>query len=219
VVRAVIVNSVGVGLAVVALAFVLARSQANSRSIRPITWPEMIPPLAIGIGALACVGIARMFVEWSRARSAFGPALEPLVGLFDPDRTPYVLLVLTLATVLKPIMRRSLSERRRAFRPVLYDAALTLGATSAQARQLSGRSPGPSLGAVALTFSLAVTNVAPALVLCPTADVRTLGPAVILRADEPGGRLQLAACLALMGIGLATTAMAIDRRDERRLTT
>lgn len=212
-IRGTLVDSALVGLAVVLLDLLLIRTLATSRAPRLVEWPEAIPPLALGVGALALPSVSRMLVDWLGARSTMGHALGPLVALIDPDRSPWVALILTLAVCNLPLLARSAVDRQRAFRPVLLEAALTLGASPARARRLSGRSAGPSLAALVLTFRLAATNVAPALVLCPTADVRTLGPAVIILADEPGGGFNRAAGMALLGIGLTTAAIAIGKRS------
>ena len=70
-----------------------------------------------------------------------------------------------------------------------------------------------SRGALALTFALAATNLAPALVLAPTAESRPLVPGVLILADEPGDGLARAATLASLAlvVNLAAFTLAAGR--------
>ena len=58
-----------------------------------------------------------------------------------------------------------------------------------------------------MSTALAATNLAPALVLAPTALVRPLAPGVLVLADEPGDGLGRAAALA--GLGLVGNFFAV----------
>ena len=61
----------------------------------------------------------------------------------------------------------------------------------------SGGALNASSGALWLTAALAVTSLAPALLLTPTLETRTVAPGVLILADEPGGGLARAAALAI----------------------
>jgi ABC-type Fe3+ transport system permease subunit len=141
-----------------------------------------------------------------------------MVDALDPDRTPWVLFVIAVATACSPITARSAVERLRGLRPVLVDAAVCLGATPRRARRtLTGRWLGVLTATAFLTFVLAATNVTPALVLCPTADVRTMGPAVLVLAEQPGGSLARAAALASVAIAANLVALGFKCGSRNQL--
>ena len=62
-------------------------------------------------------------------------------------------------------------------------------------------------GVLALTLALAATNLAPALVLSPSIESRTMVPGTLILADEPGDGRPLAAALASVAIALNVLAL------------
>ena len=65
-------------------------------------------------------------------------------------------------------------------------------------------------------MALAVTSPAPALLLTPTLETRTLAPGALILADEPGGGLARAAALALAAIAVNLIALAAAARGRSR---
>ncbi len=189
-----VINSVIVGIGVLVFDLALARVSASRRN-RWDAWFEALPPLAIGVGVLAIPWSLRMLLRDGQALA--------FVDAFDPDRVPWVALILGVGLTRLPFVKRSVFERRRGLQPALLDAAITLGASRRQAHRLvPGRLLGVSPSLAFLTFALAVSNITPALLLCPTAETRPLGPAVLILIDEPGGGLARASALALLAIAL-----------------
>jgi len=222
-----LIHSTVVGLLVLAIVLVLARALASFSTTRfaglvgLADWPQAFPPLAFGIGALAMPSVLGMGADGLAtivgSRSLIVVALQSIVDALDPDRTPWVLFVIAVATVCSPITARSAVERLRGLRPVLVDAAVCLGATPRKARRtLTGRWLGVSTATAVLTFVLAATNLTPALVLCPTADVRTVGPAVLVLGEEPGGSLARAAALASVAIAANLVALGLKCGSRNR---
>ena len=215
-------NAAVVGLGAVALNLLLARSLASwacarrGRGLvdRLARWPSALPPLAVGVGVLAVPGLLRMGAAALPA-SGYRPSPAELIlsaaDALDPDRVPWVGLILAVALVSLPTLARSAVEKRRRLRPVLIDAAITLGATPSEARRTTANRLGVSPTEAFATFAFAATNVVPALLLAATAETRPLGPAVLNLIDEPGG-FSRAAALALVGVALNATAFAARRR-------
>ncbi len=225
--RGYLTNSAALGVGVVVLDLVTARALAawtltrrgRHAVDRLAEWPAALPPLAVGVGVLAVPGMLRMALDalrMSENRRPLWQVFEAVVDAFDPDRTPWVALIVAVGVVRLPLLARSALDRRRGLRPVLVDAAVSLGATRRQARRtLSGHWLGVPPTAAIVTLALASTNVAPALLLAPTAETRPLGPAVLSLANEPGGGRNRAAALASMAVvvNLATLALAARGRS------
>jgi ABC-type Fe3+ transport system permease subunit len=211
--RGYLVNSAVLGLAVVVFDLALARAIAAwavarrwSRWVDLVAdWPAAFPPLAVGVGVLALPAVLRMAAD-----AAGFEGSRTVIDAFDLDRTPWTALVLAVGLVRLPLLARSAIDRRRGLRPSSRDAAITLGASARQARRtLPGRWLGVPFSAALLTFALAATSPVPALLLAPTADVRPLGPAVLLLIDQPGAGLPSAAALASMAMIANLTALAL----------
>ena len=162
-----------------------------------------------------------MAVDASRAtglRSSVVESLGAVVDALDPDRTPWVALIVAVGLARLPLLKRSAVARRRGLRPSRLDAAVTLGATRRQSRRtLSGRLLGASPSAALLTLSLASTSVTPALLLSPTAETRPVGPAVLTLIDEPGDGFTRAAALATACTALNLFALALSARGRSGL--
>jgi iron(III) transport system permease protein len=224
--RRFVVNSAALGLAVLGVNLLLARAVGSfrGRRIGLAGWTAAVPPLAIGVGALAFPTVLAMGADALGASGyataltrPLADALRSLADAFDLDRTPGVLLVLGVATAHLPVLALSAVERRTRLRLPLIDAALTLGARPVQARRVaSGRWPLPSAAAV-LTVVLASTSLTPALVLAPTSETRPVGPAVLSLADQPGDGLARASALATGAVALNLAALGFAARDREGL--
>jgi iron(III) transport system permease protein len=220
-------NSLALGLAVVAIDLALAWTLAawagrrHAWVLSLAAWPELLTPLTLGVGALVLPGLLHMGADWARAgdtRIALARGLQMLAGGLDPYRTPGVLLVLAVAAARLPFLARSVEHGWSRFRPALVDAASTLGATPRQARRTAtGLWLGAAPAALVLTFALAATNLAPALVLAPTVESRPIAPGILILADEPGLALHRAADLACVAVAvnLAALALAATSRSVR----
>ncbi|MEA2633050.1 MAG: hypothetical protein QOE66_3269 [Chloroflexota bacterium] len=220
-------NSLALGLAVVAIDLALAWTLAawagrrHAWVLSLAAWPELLTPLTLGVGALVLPGLLHMGADWARAgdtRIALARGLQMLAGGLDPYRTPGVLLVLAVAAARLPFLARSVEHGWSRFRPALVDAASTLGATPRQARRTAtGLWLGAAPAALVLTFALAATNLAPALVLAPTVESRPIAPGILILADEPGLALDRAADLACVAVAvnLAALALAATSRSVR----
>ncbi len=217
-----LMNSVVLGVAVVVVDLLLARVVVAWSGRGPdgptVNWPERFPPLALGIGFLALPEVVRMAAEAWKGTGRGGHAGEMLATLadaLDPDRTPWIALVLGVGLARLPLVKRSAMDRQRSLRPTRVDAAVTLGATRRQSRRrLSGRLLGVSPSSALLTFALAATSVTPALVLAPTAETRPLGPALLFWAIDDAGGLSRPAALACLAIALNLGALALSARSR-----
>ena len=173
------------------------------------------------MGALVLPGLFQMGADWfgsSPAQAPLARALQFVADLLDPYRTPGVLLALAVAAVRAPLLASAAEEAAGRFRPVLMDAALNLGANRGRARRLAvGQGLGAPPSVLVLTLVLAATSLAPALILAPTVESRTVAPAVLLLADGPGADLQRAAVLAIcaVAVNLFALALAARRLDTR----
>ena len=214
------VNSAIVGVAVFVLDLVFARASAGGDSAAGISrWASAMPELAIGVGALALPGVLSMVGDG--LSTLFGTsslpeqAVRAVVDRVDPDRTPFVLLVCTVGFARLPMLAASTVAYRKALRPTLLDAATTLGATPSRARSMmTNPLLALSPGAAILAIVLAATSLTPALLLCPTADVRTIGPAILVLDGEAGIGPSRAAALAAVTIVLNLVALAIAARGR-----
>lgn len=189
-----VLNSALLGLGVVAVDLLLARC-GSGRLARRI---ESVPPLALGVGTLALPEVLRM-----AAAGLFPEAvpswLSSAIDLCDPIRTPGSALLVAVALVRLPLLARASADRRARLRPVLIDAAITLGASPKAARRtLPGRWLGVAPGAALATLVLAATSISPALILAPTAESRPIGPALLTLFDQPGDDLARACALGAM---------------------
>ena len=225
--RGYVVNAAILGAAVVALDLLLARTLAAWALVRRsgrgrwldrlAGYPEAVPPLALGVGVLAAPAVLRMAAGGAGETGLWPSVVGPLADVLDADRVPWVALVVAVGLARLPMLSRSALDRTRSVRPEGLDAAVTLGASPRRARRtLAGGRLGASPSAVFLTFALAATNVAPALLFAPTADTRPLGPAVLSLADEPDSGFPRASALALLGLALNLAALAPALRGRGR---
>ncbi|MBV8606620.1 MAG: ABC transporter permease subunit [Singulisphaera sp.] len=216
-----IANSVALGLAVVAIDLALARALTAGRQgggLATTAWPVAMPPLALGVGGLALPGLLQMGADALRAaggREALARGLGVIADGLDPGRTPGVLLVAVAAAARLPMLARAIEAGRQRSRRAPVEAALLLGATAGEARRVASAGwLGATPGALALTLALAATDLAPALVLCPSIESRTMTPGALILADEPGDGRPRAAALASVAIALNVLALALAGSDR-----
>ena len=203
------------GAAVVAFDVLVARGLRGRKGGSFLgEWPDMVPPLVLGTGALLVpqvLGVAADLTAGS-ARAC----LHVIAEVLDPYRTPGVLLFVAVAAASLPRVACRAVRANAAPR----DAALQLGAAPGRARRVaSDEGWRERLGPLAFSFALAATNVAPALLLVPTAESRTVGPGLLILANQPGDGLHrasaLAACLVVVNVAALALASAPASRLER----
>jgi ABC-type Fe3+ transport system permease subunit len=224
-----VMNALILGLAVLAADLVLARALVGlmgvfrGRFAALARWSNAIPPLAVGVGALALprlVAMAADLVEtlatgsWPLHRLA--TALLAVADALDVDRTPGVLLLLGVASARVSLTAFSAVDRHRRLRPSPIEAAVVLGARRGRARRkLAGRwLLGVAPAAAVLTLAVAATSPVPALVLSPTAETRPVGPAILSLADEPAPGPARAAALATVAVAVNVVALALAARGR-----
>ncbi len=168
-----LLNSLALGLAVVTIDLALGWTLAAWAGRRAIwvfslaAWPELLPPLALGVGAVVLPEVLQMGAGWARDSEGAGhEALARGVGLLagglDTYRRPGVLLALAVAAARLPFQARAVEHGWSRFRPTPIDAAPLLGAKPRPARRAAtGIGLGAAPSALFVTFALAATNLAP----------------------------------------------------------
>jgi iron(III) transport system permease protein len=166
-----------------------------------------VPPLAMGVGALALpyllFGVAEGLTR--RSGTVRFDGLRELASGLDPYGAPGVLLVWVLAATFIPVMVAALAPYRGRIRAQRIEMAVTLGATTRRAeRTVIWPVTVPALlRSFLATTLLAVTNLTPALLLVPTSQARTAGPGVLVLCDQPGGLARACALgLAMFGFNI-----------------
>jgi ABC-type Fe3+ transport system permease subunit len=207
-------NSLLLGLASIALAAGLVmllrrRPAGGSRPIAPrpsllILAIEQVPPLVLGVAMALVPGLLALVGDRLGASG-----LRLLGAWLDPLRWPGLLLIAATAAARLPTLARAADRAELRARPSLSDAAQALGASHRRAVKLGG-GRGPGRGVIFLSFTLAASSIAPALVLAPTLRTRPLGPAVVTLADDA----PRAATLALGAVALNLLGLAAVRRSN-----
>ena len=204
------INALALGLASTAVAASIVAVTSRGDGRRPprpvlaILGLDRTPPLILGVAVGLVAGLLTVAGAWLR--------LAPLnrgADWLDPARATGVLLILATAASRLPTLARAADRAALEARPSLAEAARGLGASRRRASRLAGgRAPG--WGLIALTFALAATSVAPAIVLSPTIATRTVGPGVVALADDP----PRAAGLALVAVALNLIGFLAARRGQ-----
>ncbi len=158
-----------------------------------------IPPLALGVGALVSPWLLDALADSVSGRPA--DWVRFLSAELNPARAPGVLLILVVAAGKWPILLRVAGLAREEFRPVLVDASRLMGQSNREANPPGWSSAVPAR-AMILILVLAATNLAPALLLAPFSERRTLAPAIIEAIHTEGlidSRIALAILVVLGG--------------------
>jgi iron(III) transport system permease protein len=213
----------GVSVSIIDIIFArwVAALAGNRRTIflRLTTWPEVVPPLTLGVGALAIPWLGRMLEDQLRGAGSGGASR--LVGfasdLLDPYLAPGLLLTVAVAVVRLPFLARAMDSGRRRARAVLVDASISMGASSREARRAPSQGWfGLSFGTLFLALAMGATNLAPALLLVPTDRDRPVTAGILWLAEEPGDELNRAAALGAFVIALNLVALAAASRGQFR---
>lgn len=171
-----------------------------------------MPPLVQGVGILALPGLLgalAMAVERVVPPGAgLARDFAAVAGELDPARNPRAILAaavaLSVGSRLLPRWRLAAQGNPLETRAGL-DAAILAGASRTRARGLAALRRRRWIGAFLLATVLAATNLAPALLFTIWADVRTMGPGLLVLASGPeDARLQ--ASLLALGLILANLA-------------
>ncbi len=190
-----------------------ARAGADrTRSALPIVFA---PPLIVGVGVLAIpwvAGAAADQMPITGPGAGLARTLATLAGWLAPSGDPSLFLAVSVACVLGPVLfacwRPVQPYARTTF--AAMDAARLIGASRLRALWLSA----PSLviiwlGRFALAWSLAATNLTPALLASPGTDGPTVAPGVLILADGHPEARSLAAGLALGILALNVAALTV----------
>jgi hypothetical protein len=140
---------------------------------------EVFPPLALGVGALATPWLLGTLGD--AVGESPGGWLRSLALELSPGRSPGFLLILALASGQLPMLARVAALARTLIRPVRVDASRIIGDSDRRALRAG---EGSRLGVVPvlpalMAMAMAATNLAPALLLTPFSERRTLAPGVL----------------------------------------
>jgi hypothetical protein len=224
-VRRAAINSASIGLEVAVATMLLfglyrfsrhtrdaaARSGGAGRLPSPAL---LVPPLIVGVGVLAIPRVAEA-AAWllaaSAPRSELAYSLRRTAAWIGQRGDSSVFLIVSLVAVLGPIVLPCWRTARRpqAARAAI-DAARMLGAPRWRAVWLGA----PSVvlvwcGRFVLVWSLAATNLTPALLASAGADGPTMAPTFVMLADGTSGDQSIAAALALGILVIDVTALTV----------
>ena len=212
-----IVASLSVGLSLLILLMMTSRAKGLGRLISlSCRLIEACPPLVVGVGALACPWLLLALADvW---KGAPGGWLRGLAGEASPGRSPGLLLIVALASGHLPILFRRDEATRNRVRLTRRDASRLMGVPDRRATHAGGwgtRSPGQlAWGPAFLAFGLAMTNLAPSLLLTPTSERRTLGPGVLRLVGDPEGLSPRSGGPIGLILGLNLLAFAVASRTR-----
>ncbi|WP_435007643.1 ABC transporter permease [Tundrisphaera lichenicola] len=211
-------NAASAGLFAIALDLLILRAISfgdrgflNSAARRLVDVFEVVPPLSLAVGAMALPWLLGVLADQSG--ESVGPRIRAIARELSPARWPGFLLIAALAAGRLPTLVRAADRAIDRSRPVLADAALLMGASKRRARR-AGQNRW--LGIVParpmiLSIALASTALAPALLLAPGTERRTLAPAVLMSLGESGqlspewlGPIAAILLINLVGFGLAS---------------
>jgi iron(III) transport system permease protein len=137
---------------------------------------QAIPPLALGVGAFAIPWLLEALADSIGGRP--GDWTRSLALELNPARSPGFLMILVVAAGKWPMLFRVADLSRRQVQPVLVDASKLMGIPDRRASQAAGSGFVPAR-VVVLVLALGATNLAPALLLCPFSERRTIAPAIV----------------------------------------
>lgn len=198
------------------------------RSNGPLAWPQaeakppgprfaalaVAPPLVVGVAVLALSRMAELGALWFRTLAGWPALASPLevVGrMIDPCGAPGVAVYLGVCLAYLPtklLARRTHTELNPSTTHRI-DQAMLAGAGRRRARALGLRGPENIAGPMIVLWSvLAAMSVAPAIVLAPTMESRTIGPGIVVLADGDEELRSQAAALALGAVAVDLAALS-----------
>ena len=172
---------------------------------------EMVPPMAVAAWALAVPWILLGLAD--SADRPLGPMLGQVGLELSPGRSPGLLLVFVLAAGQLPMLAEVAARTRRRIKASRVDASRLMGEADRRAAR-AGEPGWPGVVSPAdafLAFALAATSVAPALLLTPFSERRTIAPAFLALVLRPGPVDPKALGLAVLILGLNLGALAWAR--------
>jgi hypothetical protein len=178
---------------------------------------QCVPPVVSGVGVLALlrlIDLSAAFVRTGSGGSESGVLLDTLSILLDPYGSPPFLLLLgtCLAYLPSRVAARDeqLVETEESARGV--DQALVAGTRGNRARRLVFHAASARTARrIVLWATLAVTSIAPAILLAPTIDRCPVGPGIVLLASHSHHSPGRAAALAVIAIAANWAALALAR--------
>lgn len=215
-------DSLLLGLGATAFAGLLAWGLNPARGrwwLDPASWPATLPPLAFGLGVFLVPGLLDAVAALAGTRGGWiSSGTRSLADLFDPYRSPWLVLVAATAVLRVPALRAAIAEARAGDDRDALDAARTLGASRWRAWVTTAAPAVSAILAAALSVSIAraALDAAPALLLSRTMSARPVAVAIVGLAHEPGGPRR-AAVLALAALILPVFAWVVAgaRRGQR----
>ena len=172
---------------------------------------EIVPPMAVAAWALAIPWI--IFGLAQSADDLIGPALARVGLELSPGRSPGLVLVLVLAAGQLPMLAEVAGRTRRRIRASRVDSSKLMGESDRRAAR-AGEPAWPGIVSPAdafHAFALAATSLAPALLLTPFSERRTIAPALLKLILRPGSVDPRVMVLMVLILGLNLGALAWTR--------
>ena len=173
------VNSALTATLAVGLGLVVRAALGRGRLARSLGGFAAVPPLAIGVGALAIPSLLSAWAAWA-GRPGLVVGLELVRVELSPGRSPGFLLILVLAAVHLNWLGGSSRAADLASARDRADAALLVGASPRLASRLARSRAGDRLGRrIILAWTWAGTDLAAAWVLTTLSERRTIAPVAL----------------------------------------
>jgi len=173
---------------------------------------EALPPLALGASALAVPWLVLAMADSLAIEGPMTRGLRRLALELRPGRSPGFLLILVLAASQWPMLAEAARRTRSLIRPVRVDASRLMGESDGRAARLGGAGwwGVVPIDSAFLAFAMAATSLAPALLLTPYSERRTLAPAMLKIVLEAGpiDPQSLAPVAILLGLNLLAFGIA-----------
>ncbi len=166
----------------------------------PTSWPRVLPPLVLGLGALLLPGLLDSVAL--RFGGPFSRIFHDLADFADVYRSPWTILVLCGAVFQVPMLSSAFEKARLMTSDDQREVARTLGASRFWA-WVTAAAPG-ALAIFVGVFSTAISAAAiasmPNILLSRTMAAKPVAPEIIELLSEPSGMRKAAglACLSLL---------------------